>query len=140
MPDTPDLTTYFGNCHCGLVKFTAALPDLRSGKINSCNCSICTKNGYLLAYPKVTDLKFLCGEADLTMYRFGNAKKPHKFCPKCGTSIMIDFGESEHELERTVNAVNIRTFVGIEDILDEIHLRRVNGKEKLNPPYQVPTF
>ena len=47
----PQRKTYEANCHCGNIKYTVTLPDALapegSGKINNCNCSICTKNGRL---------------------------------------------------------------------------------------------
>jgi hypothetical protein len=58
--DTP--ITYSGNCHCGLIKFTVklleALAPAGTGKINSCNCSICTKNGTIISFscPKSSQL------------------------------------------------------------------------------------
>ncbi|KAK0388117.1 hypothetical protein NLU13_4361 [Sarocladium strictum] len=130
--------TYRGNCHCGLVKLSATLPDIRRGKVVSCNCSICTKNGYLFVYPKVGDVVMHSGEDSLTSYRFGGAKKQHKFCSVCGTSILIDFSEAEREIERTVTAINLRTFVDIEDMMSELNLVNVDGKRRLQPPYQVP--
>ena len=104
---TGEPVTYKANCHCGRVKFTVALPDIRNNKVLSCNCSICTKNGYLLVYPKVEDVKFISGQDELKSYRFGTATKPHKFCPECGTSILIDFSETEHPMSRAVTAVNV---------------------------------
>ncbi|OAA80232.1 Glutathione-dependent formaldehyde-activating, GFA [Akanthomyces lecanii RCEF 1005] len=137
---TGEPVTYKANCHCGRVKFTVALPDIRNNKVLSCNCSICTKNGYLLVYPKVENVKFISGEDELKSYRFGTATKPHKFCPECGTSILIDFSETEHPMSRAVTAVNARTFVDIEDIMADLNLHRINGKDKMLPPYKVPEF
>ncbi|KAB2570862.1 Centromere protein V [Lasiodiplodia theobromae] len=137
MSSQPQTQTYHGNCHCGRVKFTATLADIRSSKVVRCNCSICTKNGYLLVYPKRKDVVFSSGEDDLSAYRFGNQKKPHKFCRVCGTSILIDFSEADREVEREVTAVNIRTFVGIEDLMGELEFRDVDGKNKLGPPYKI---
>ena len=41
--------TYNANCHCGLIKYTVTLKDALApegpGKINSCNCSICSTQG-----------------------------------------------------------------------------------------------
>lgn len=107
MSSQPQIQTYHGNCHCGRVKFTATLADIRSSKIVRCNCSICTKNGYLLVYSKRKDVIFSSSEDDLSAYRFGNQKKPHKFCRVCGTSILIDFSEADREVEREVTAVNV---------------------------------
>lgn len=104
---TSSLQIYPANCHCGQVIFTIALPDIRSSKIIRCNCSICTKNGYLLVYPKKEDVVFSAGEEILSSYLFGNQKKPHRFCSRCGTSILIDFSGSSSEAERAVTAVNV---------------------------------
>ncbi|KAL0260749.1 hypothetical protein SLS55_004439 [Diplodia seriata] len=137
MSPAPSIETYHAHCHCGRVQFTATLSDIRSSKVVRCNCSICTRNGYLLVYPKRQDVVFSSGEDELSAYRFGNRKKPHKFCRVCGTSILIDFSEADREDEREVTAVNIRTFVGIEDLMGELHFQDVDGKHKLGPPYNI---
>jgi hypothetical protein len=43
----------------------------------------------------------------MSQYRFGSKDKPHKFCPTCGTSMLIDFGESPHESENSRLAINV---------------------------------
>ncbi|KAI1501131.1 glutathione-dependent formaldehyde-activating, GFA [Biscogniauxia marginata] len=133
----PSIQTYDANCHCGKVQFTVTMPDIRSSKIITCNCSICTKNGYLFVYPKREDVVFSSGEQHLSSYRFGNKKKPHKFCPTCGTSILIDFAECDREIERQVTAINIRSFAGIEDVLGDLEFKQVDGKNKLGPAYSA---
>ncbi|KAI1406822.1 glutathione-dependent formaldehyde-activating, GFA [Hypoxylon sp. FL1857] len=129
--------TYKANCHCGRTRFTVDLADIRSSKVTRCNCSICTRNGYLLVYPKREDVKFESGWDELSSYRFGKSLKHHRFCSKCGTSVLIDFSESDWDLERQVFAINIRTFQGIEEMLEELTFRDVDGKNKLGPPYQA---
>ncbi|KAI1299499.1 hypothetical protein F5Y03DRAFT_397697 [Xylaria venustula] len=74
---------------------------------------------------------------DMTSYRFGTGKKPHKFCPTCGTSILINFSESDLEIDREVTAVNIRTFVEIEELMSDLEFKPVDGKNKLGPAYSV---
>ena len=55
-------TTYKASCHCGAVRFTVALPvPFPEYEINRCNCSVCTKNGYLLVYPTRKDVVFSQG-------------------------------------------------------------------------------
>jgi hypothetical protein len=98
---------YKANCHCGQVRMSVILPDLLTTRVNRCNCSICTRNGYLLVYPKREHVSFLCGEDKLSAYRFGNRRKPHMFCPHCGTSIFIDFRESDREDERDEIGFNV---------------------------------
>jgi hypothetical protein len=94
---TPEKKVYNAQCHCGDVKFTVAIPPLETGatKVNRCNCSICTKKGYLLVYPLRTDVNFTAGEETLSEYFFGKKTKPHRFCPGCGTSILIDFKNAQ---------------------------------------------
>ncbi|KAB8217862.1 Mss4-like protein [Aspergillus novoparasiticus] len=104
------METYNANCHCGAVRFSFSLAPLKTIKINRCNCSICTKNSYLLVYPLRKDVVFHRGEDQLAEYRFGNRTKPHKFCPNCGTSVLIDFKESQFEKERGRMAINVGCF------------------------------
>ncbi|KAI0530370.1 glutathione-dependent formaldehyde-activating, GFA [Xylaria digitata] len=135
--DSSDSTKYHANCHCGQIKFSVVIQNLKASKVASCNCSICTKNRYLLVYPKCEDVVFLTGELQMASYRFGNANKAHKFCPARGTSILIDFSESDREIERQVTAVNIRTFVEIEELMKDLDMKHIDGKNKLGPPYSV---
>ena len=100
--------TYRGNCHCGQVRFSFVYAPLESTQIMWCNCSICTKNGYLLVYPKATDVQFTSGQDAMREYRFGNRMKPRKFCGNCSTSILIDFAQSSFEKEREYLAINVR--------------------------------
>lgn len=93
---------YEANCHCGGIKYKIKLPNLDTHQILSCNCSICTKNGYMLVYPSVEEVVWHTGFDSMKDYRFGNKRFDHKFCPKCGSSILIDFHNPE-EL-----AVNVR--------------------------------
>jgi len=53
-------------------------------KCNDCNCSICSKSGYLhLIVPK-SKFKLLRGEQNLTTYTFNTGIAQHKFCKTCG--------------------------------------------------------
>ena len=86
-----NLTPYHANCHCGAVRYTAEIPSLTDHKVNMCNCSVCTRNGYLLVYPERKHVIFHTGYDHLRPYAFGTKKRTHKFCPTCGSSILIDF-------------------------------------------------
>ena len=88
--EDPSEVWYEGNCHCAAIKYKVKLPPLDSQQIMSCNCSICCKNGYLNAYPKKADLIFVQGEDLLKEYQFGLKRCAHKFCPNCGSSVLID--------------------------------------------------
>lgn len=109
-------TTYHGICHCALVRYTVTLDQPLapegSGKINHCNCSICTKNGYLLVYPKREDVIFQDGcDSKMKSYFFGKKEKAHRFCGECGSSVLIDFGNASVEKQRPYLAMNVRVAI-----------------------------
>jgi len=73
---------YKGSCHCGAVQFEVEA----SNKITcqDCNCSICSKSGYLhLIVPK-SKFKLLQSENNLTTYTFDAGEAKHLFCKTCG--------------------------------------------------------
>lgn len=66
--ENPQSSTHDGNCHCGAVRFTVTLtPPLLEQNVSSCDCSICTRNGYLLVYPLDKDVTWHQGYAGLTV-------------------------------------------------------------------------
>jgi hypothetical protein len=85
--ENAELKTYRGNCHCGAFVYEVQLPEIKSA--GQCNCTICTKKGYLWAFPKDGDFKVVKGdEGDLTEYKFAGKNLSHKFCPTCGSALM----------------------------------------------------
>ena len=114
LPGFPDPSVekkvYKARCHCGDVRFTVATAPLETGetKVTKCNCSICTKRGYLHIYPFRTDVKFLRGEDKLVTYTFGNGNIQHRFCPTCGIHTMVDFENFPFEAFRDKYSVNVR--------------------------------
>ncbi|KAF3983677.1 MAG: GFA family protein [Methylococcales symbiont of Hymedesmia sp. n. MRB-2018] len=73
---------YKGSCHCGAVQFEVEAPIKIT--CQDCNCSICSKSGYLhLIVPK-SKFKLLQGKDNLTTYTFKTAQAKHKFCKTCG--------------------------------------------------------
>ena len=75
------LEAYHGGCHCGRVRFRIEA-DL--GTIGECNCSIRTKKGILHLPVPLDRFKLLCGEGELTTYRFNTGTAQHTFCRHCG--------------------------------------------------------
>ena len=76
------LQSYQGGCHCGLVRFTVQAPS--SLEVERCNCSICTKSGYLHLIVPLSKFQLQQGEEVLTSYRFGSGIAQHTFCKACG--------------------------------------------------------
>ena len=70
-----------GGCHCGAVRFEAAV-DL--AQVLQCNCSICMKRGALWSFVQAPQVEFLKGQDVVKDYQFGPKKLHHLFCPTCG--------------------------------------------------------
>ncbi len=71
-----------GGCHCGRVRFEVTAPAALS--VAECNCSICSKSGYLhLIVPK-SRFRLLKGDDALTAYTFNTGAAQHLFCKSCG--------------------------------------------------------
>ncbi|MCJ1437089.1 hypothetical protein MMC27_006474 [Xylographa pallens] len=102
MATTP-LKTYYGNCHCAAFKFSLKVPEITNGQ--ACNCSICSKKGYLWLYPPNEAFTVERGEGSLTEYHSANKMFTHKFCPTCGTPIMAMAVMNGSEMI----AINLRT-------------------------------
>lgn len=74
--------THSGGCHCGRVRFEVQAPaDLA---VTDCNCSICSRTGFLhLIVPKAR-FRLVQGSEALTEYQFNTGTARHLFCSVCG--------------------------------------------------------
>ena len=71
-----------GGCHCGAITFEVEAP--QHLEVSECNCSICSKSGYLhLIVPK-SKFKLLSGADNMTTYTFDTHEAKHLFCKTCG--------------------------------------------------------
>ncbi len=71
-----------GGCHCGAVRFEAALPPVIEAQ--DCNCSVCSKAGFIHVIVPESRFRLLAGEDRLTRYRFNTGTATHLFCQVCG--------------------------------------------------------
>ena len=71
-----------GSCHCGKVEIHALVP--YKVIVQRCNCSICTKSGYLHLIVNNRDFSIVRGENELQEYRFNSRTARHLFCRTCG--------------------------------------------------------
>ena len=77
-----DMSWHKGGCHCGAVTFEVLAPP--EVEIADCNCSICSKSGFLhLIVPK-DRFRLITGEDKLTTYEFNTKTAKHLFCSVCG--------------------------------------------------------
>jgi hypothetical protein len=73
--------THKGSCHCGRVAFEAA-GDI--GQLLECNCSHCSRKGFLLWFVPQKHFRLTTPDAKLTAYTFNKHVIKHQFCPTCG--------------------------------------------------------
>ncbi|MBO1065951.1 MULTISPECIES: GFA family protein [Nostocales] len=73
--------TYEGGCHCGAVRFRVVV---NNHKVDDCNCSICSKKGFLHLIVNQNQFTLLQGEDVLKTYIFNTGVAQHKFCGVCG--------------------------------------------------------
>jgi hypothetical protein len=74
--------TLTGGCHCGRVQFEVTVPEEIT--VQECNCSICSRSGYLHLIVPRSRFKLLQGEDNLTTYTFDTHEAKHLFCKTCG--------------------------------------------------------
>jgi hypothetical protein len=70
-------------CHCGAVKFRVRLAD-EFNTIRRCTCSYCRMRGAIVAASALSDIEFIEGEDNLTLYTFNTGAAKHYFCRTCG--------------------------------------------------------
>ncbi len=63
-----------GSCHCGRVAFEVAKAPTVAYR---CNCSYCSRRGWVHAYAATEDFRLLRGGATLKPYRFGAHTTTH---------------------------------------------------------------
>ena len=76
------MVKHTGGCHCGRVRFEVIAP--ANLRVSECNCSICSKAGYLHLVVPADRFKLLSGSDTLTTYTFNTKTAKHLFCSVCG--------------------------------------------------------
>lgn len=71
-----------GGCHCGGVRFEAALP--AQVEAQTCNCSICAKTGFVHIIVPESRFRITRGVERLVEYSFNTRVAKHLFCAECG--------------------------------------------------------
>jgi len=79
--ETMDRETMTGGCHCGRVRFRVTA-DL--SRVTDCNCSMCSKKGFLHLIVPPERFELLSGADALTTYRFNTGTAKHTLCATCG--------------------------------------------------------
>ena len=103
--------------------------------VSDCNCSICSKSGYLhLIVPK-SRFKLLSGSDALTTYQFNTRTAKHLFCSSCG--IKSFYVPRSHPDGYSVNARCLDS-----GTIREMIVTKFNGREweKQYPAGRGPDF
>lgn len=111
---------YSGGCHCGEVRWKV-IADLEESKALNCNCSICTKKGFLHLIVEAEQFDLLSGEDALQEYRFNTETAVHKFCSKCGV-------HSFYHPRSHPDGVDINLRCVDEISLDDLHIEDFDGR------------
>jgi hypothetical protein len=76
------MVTHRGGCHCGRVRFELIAPARLSAL--ECDCSMCSKSGYLHVIVPKSRFRLLQGAEFLSSYSFNTHVAKHLFCSVCG--------------------------------------------------------
>ena len=116
-------SAYTGSCHCGKVRYRANL-DLDAGVL-TCNCSMCSRTGTMLAFIAADQFELQSGEESLTDYQFNKHAIHHLFCSTCGVK---PFARGNMADGTPMAAVNVRCLEGVD--LDSLKVNRFDGKSR----------
>jgi hypothetical protein len=111
-----------GSCHCGKVAFEV---EADVSQVIECNCSICRKKGYVLAFAPRSALNVLRGEENLSTYTFNTHSIRHRFWAAGGTAT---FGEGQQPGGEPMAAINVRCLDTVE--LSDIKPAPFNGRDR----------
>jgi hypothetical protein len=116
------MTLHKGSCHCGKVVIEV---ETDIDQVIECNCSICRRKGYLLAFVPRAAMKLVQGEDSLTTYQFNTHNIRHRFCATCGCA---PFGEGTAPNGDAMASINVRCL----ETVDLADVKRVpfNGRDR----------
>ena len=79
--EASEAITYEGGCHCGAIRFQVIV---KKYEALECNCSICSKKGFIHLIVPSEQFTLLKGAEVLTTYTFNTHTAKHTFCKICG--------------------------------------------------------
>lgn len=104
---TPE-TSYTGSCHCGAVRYNVRTT--LEGVV-ACNCSICSKAGWLLAFVPEASFTLETDDDALSDYQFAKKHSHHLFCRHCGVR---SFGWGHTPDGAKMYSINVRCLEGVD--------------------------
>jgi hypothetical protein len=114
------MVTYRGSCHCGRIAFEAgAEAEIR--RVVACNCSICTRKGYLHWIIPRARFRLLTDPSAMSTYCFNTEVAQHHFCPVCGVAPFYVPRSDPDRID-----VNVRCLEGVDP--DGLEVERFDGQ------------
>ncbi len=110
-----------GSCHCGDITFEVDAE--LTVPVLECNCSHCSRKGYLLWFLPRDKLKCDVPEHHIGTYTFNKHVIQHHFCLRCGCA---PFGEGKDPKGNATAAINVRCLEGID--LTTVERKPFNGR------------
>ncbi len=111
---------YSGSCHCGEIGFEF---ESEFNEVIECNCSHCSRKGYLLTFVPEQQFTLKSGAADLGTYTFNKHVLQHHFCKRCGCA---PFGFGTSAKGGRTAAINVRCLENFD--LTSVKRNPVDGK------------
>ncbi len=97
---------YQGSCHCGAVRFAVEAPEHL--EVERCNCSICSKAGFLHLIVPASQFELLAGRDALATYTFNTGVARHTFCRHCGIKPFYTPRSNPDGIDVNVNCLDTR--------------------------------
>jgi len=111
---------YSGSCHCGRITFDV---EGEFAEVKECNCSHCSRKGYLLWLVAREQRRLKSGEGEYAAYQFNRHVISHHFCPICGCA---PFATANAPSGKPTAAINVRCLEGVD--LGSVKRVAVNGR------------
>jgi hypothetical protein len=111
-----------GSCHCGRVSFEV---EGSIEQVIECNCSHCSRKGYLLWFAPTSALRLMTPEPHLSNYTFNKQVIRHQFCSVCGCA-PLGFGKDQTGADTV--AVNVRCLPNLDR--SKLKVIQYDGKSK----------
>jgi len=109
---------FTGSCHCKAVQFEIECPD--EIEVEDCNCSICSKAGFLHLILPLRNFKLIKDEDALTTYTFNSGVAKHTFCKVCGIKSFYTPRSNPDGIDINVNCLDTKP--------KTIHIKQFDGQ------------
>lgn len=97
---------YQGSCHCRTITFEIEAPEYIEAE--QCNCSICSKSGFIHLILPLSKFKLLSGNDAISIYTFNTGLAKHTFCKYCGIKPFYTPRSNPDGIDVNVNCLGIK--------------------------------